>query len=152
MRRKEREIRDPAALVEILHRAWVCRLAMSADDQPYVLPLCFGYRDRTLYIHCAQEGLKIDVLKKNNRVCFEVDGDHELVRGDSSCEWGMKGRSVIGFGRAHLISDPDGKSRALDVIMDHYGAKPPFSYKEKGFEKTLIIKVDIETMTGKTLG
>ena len=152
MRRKEREITDHTALEEILHKARICRLAMSADDQPYVIPLCFGYRDRTLYIHCAQEGLKIDMLKKNNRICFEVDGDHELVRGESAFEWGMKGRSVIGFGRAHLINDPEGKTRALDVIMEHYGAKGPFAYKNKGFQKALVIKVEIERLTGKKVG
>lgn len=152
MRRKEREITDHAILEEILHKAWICRLAMSADDQPYVIPLCFGYRDKTLYIHCAQEGLKIDMLKKNHRVCFEADGDLELKRGENACEWGMKGRSVIGFGRAHVIDDPDGKTMALGVIMEHYGAKAPFSYNAGGLEKALIIRVDIETMTGKKLG
>lgn len=152
MRRKEREITDHTTLEEILHKAWICRLGMSADDQPYVIPLCFGYRDGTLYVHCAQEGLKIDMLKKNNRVCFEVDGDHELIRGESACEWGMKGRSVVGFGRAHLINDPEGKTRALDAIMEHYGAKRPFAYKDKGFEKALVIKVVIERLTGKKVG
>jgi len=151
MRRKEKEITDRTALEEILHKAWICRLAMSADDQPYVIPLCFGYRDRILYIHCAQEGMKIDMLKKNSRVCFEVDADHEIVRGESACEWGMKGKSVVGFGRAHLINDAEDKTRALDIIMEHYGVNRPFAYKDKAFEKALVIKVEIESLTGKKI-
>ena len=151
MRRKEKEITDQATLDEILQRAWICRLAMSADDQPYVIPFSFGYRDRALYIHCAQEGMKIDLLRKNSRVCFEVDVDHELVRGESACEWGMKGKSVVGFGRAHLINDAEDKTRALDIIMEHYGANRPFVYKDKAFERALVIKVEIESLTGKKI-
>jgi len=149
MRRKEKEIAEREVLEEILHKAPVCHLAMSDKDQPYVVPLNFGYHDNALYFHCAQEGRKLDILKRNNRVCFEVDVDHELVHGVSACEWGMKGRSVVGIGKACLIDDAVGKQQALDIIMKHYGAHEPFSYKGKGFEKALIIKVEIESMSGK---
>lgn len=152
MRRKEREITDRIALDEIVHKALICRLAMCDGDQPYVIPLNFGYDGNSLYIHCAQEGKKLDILKKNNRVCFEVDIDHELVKGESACDWGIKGKSVIGSGKAVLIEDGEEKRRALDIIMEHYGARPPYSYREKGFHKALIIRVDVEGMTGKNLG
>jgi len=149
MRRKEKEIAEREVLEEILHKAPVCHLAMSDRDQPYVVPLNFGYHDNALYFHCAREGRKLDILRKNNRVCFEVDVDHELVKGESACEWGMKGKSVVGIGKAFLIDDAVGKQQALDIIMKHYGAQEPFSYKAKGFEKALIIKVEIESMSGK---
>ena len=152
MRRKEREITERTAMEEILHRAPVCRLALSVEDQPYVIPLCFGYRDGNLYFHCALEGMKLDMVRKNNRVCFECDVDHELVTSESPCEWGMRGRSVVGFGKVSLIEAPEAKREALGVIMEHYGAKGPFSYKEKGFEKALILKVEIGSMTGKKIG
>ena len=149
MRRREKEIGGREVLEEILQLATVCHLAMSENDQPYVVPLNFGYRDNALYFHCAREGKKVDILRKNNCVGFEVDVDHELVKGASACEWGMKGRSVVGTGKAYLVDDPAGKRQGLDVIMKHYGAPEPFSYKEKGFEKALIIKVEIESMSGK---
>jgi nitroimidazol reductase NimA-like FMN-containing flavoprotein (pyridoxamine 5'-phosphate oxidase superfamily) len=152
MRRKEREITDRTALDEIVHEALICRLAMCDGDQPYVIPLNFGYDGNSLYVHCAQEGKKLAILKKNNRVCFEVDIDHELVKGESACDWSMKAKSVIGFGKAFLIEEVEEKRRALGIIMDHQGAGPPYSYKEKGFEKVMIIRVDVESMTGKKLG
>jgi nitroimidazol reductase NimA-like FMN-containing flavoprotein (pyridoxamine 5'-phosphate oxidase superfamily) len=152
MRRKEREITEKSMLEEIIHRAQVCRLAMSVDDRPYVIPLCFGYKDGNLYFHCAREGMKLDMVRKNNNVCFECDVDHELVVSESPCEWGIKGRSVVGFGKISLIEEPEAKRDALDVIMEHYGGKGPFLYKEKGFEKALIMKVKIERMTGKKVG
>jgi len=152
MRRKEREITEKRMIEEIIHRAQVCRLAMSVDDQPYVIPLCFGYRGGNLYFHCAREGMKLDMIRKNNNVCFEGDVDHEMVVSESPCEWGIKGRSVVGFGKISRIEEPEARRDALDVIMEHYGGKGPFLYKEKGFEKALIMKVEIERMTGKKVG
>lgn len=152
MRRKEKKIQGKRDLEEIIKRALVCRVALSLDGRPYVVPLCFGYEDGFLFFHCAREGMKLDMLRKNNRVCFECDIEHELVLSESPCEWGMKGRSVIGFGRAFFVDDLESKKGALDVIMAHYGAKGPYTYKEKGLSKALIIKVEIETMTGKKIG
>jgi nitroimidazol reductase NimA-like FMN-containing flavoprotein (pyridoxamine 5'-phosphate oxidase superfamily) len=152
MRRKEKEITDRTALDEIVHKALVCRLAMCDGDRPYVVPLNFGYDGKSLYVHCAKEGRKLAILKKNNRVCFEVDSGHELVKGERACDWSMKGNSVIGFGKAFLIEAAEEKRRALDIIMEHHGARPPHIYKEKGFEKVMVIRVDVQSMTGKKLG
>jgi len=152
MRRKEREITEIKAVEEIIDRAQICRLAMCVDDQPYVVPLCFGYRAGALYFHCALEGKKLDIVRRNSNVCFECDVDTELVVSGNPCEWGMKGRSVVGFGKISLIEEPRAKRDGFDVIMEHYGAKGPFSYKEKGLEKAMIMKVQIEKMTGKKVG
>jgi hypothetical protein len=117
-----------------------------------VVPLCFGYKDNTLYFHTAVKGMKMDILKKNNRVCFECDLDHEIVTSPEPCDWGLKYRSVIGFGKAAFLEDRDRKEKALEIILEHYGAEGPFSFNEKGFKKTAVIKVDIESMTGKKAG
>lgn len=152
MRRKEKKIKKQEEVEAILQRALVCRLALAADDQPYIVPMCFGCRDGCLYFHCALEGMKLDILKKNNRVCFECDVDHALVTAENACEWGMKGESVVGFGKAFFVEDAEAKKDALNVIMEHYGARGPFSYKEKGLLNALIIRVEIESMTGKRIG
>jgi len=102
MRRKDREIEDRAELESIISAANVCRLAMSENDRPYIVPLCFGYKNDNLYFHSAGEGKKLEMLRKNKYVCFEMDIDHELVRADLPCESEMKYRSVIGFGQASL--------------------------------------------------
>jgi nitroimidazol reductase NimA-like FMN-containing flavoprotein (pyridoxamine 5'-phosphate oxidase superfamily) len=152
MRRKEREIKDKAEIESIINKASVCRLAMTDGKQPYLVPLCFGYKDNALYFHSAREGKKLDILRKNNNVCFEFDTDHELVASENACDWGMKYRSVIGYGTASLLDEPESKEKALEIILEHYSAKGLFSYREKGFQKTMIIKVDIESMTGKKAG
>jgi len=151
MRRKEQEITDRAAIESIIARSAVCRLALSEDGRPYIVPLCFGYEDNALYFHTAREGKKIDILKKNNRVCFEVDCDHELVTNETPCRWSMKYRSVIGVGKASFIDDPELKGKALDIVMRHYGGRPS-GYLAAAMDKMLIIKVEIESVTGKYSG
>lgn len=151
MRRKEKEITYPPHIENIIAHSSVCRLAMSDDGQPYVIPLCYGYKDNTFYLHSAREGRKLDILRKNDRVCIEIETDCETIRGDDACAWSMKYRCIIGFGRASFIDDDEAKRRAFDVIMGHY-TEGHHEYIIKKMKNTVIIKVVIELMTGKQSG
>jgi nitroimidazol reductase NimA-like FMN-containing flavoprotein (pyridoxamine 5'-phosphate oxidase superfamily) len=148
MRRKEKEITGRSEIESIIRNSLVCRLGLADAGTPYIVPLCFGYKDNRLYFHSAKAGRKIEILKRNNAVCFEFDGNLKVQAGKAACDWGMKFRSVIGYGRASFIEDPEDKRKALDVIMAQY-ADGAFEYSEKMFEKALLIKVEIESMTGK---
>jgi hypothetical protein len=148
MRRKDREITDIALTEDIIRNSMVCRLGMSRDDQPYVVPLCFAYSDKTLYFHSAGEGLKLEILQQNPNVCVEFDIDQEVIQGDKPCKWSMQYRSVIGFGKASFVEDLEEKRKGLDAIMKHYSGRS-FEYVEQAIESTCIIKVEIESMTGK---
>ena len=151
MRRKEKEITDKTAMESIILRSSVCRLALSEEDRPYIVPLCFGYEDDTLYFHSAREGRKLDILRKNNKVCFEFDIVHEIVEADDACGWGMKFQSVIGAGKGSIIDDIESKRKALNIIMQNY-SRNSYEYPDKTVKKTVIIKVKIEHMTGKQSG
>ncbi|MGD9383080.1 MAG: pyridoxamine 5'-phosphate oxidase family protein [Desulfobacterales bacterium] len=151
MRRKDKAITNNAEIESIIRRSMVCRLAMANQDRPYMVPLCFGYKDHTLYFHSAGQGKKLDMLKKNNSVCFEFDIDCEPIKSDKACEWGMKYKSVIGFGKASFIEELESKRRALDIIMQHYSGES-FDYPEAKIKNTVVIKVKIEHMTGKYSG
>ena len=148
MRRKDKEITDKAEIESIIGRSMVCRLAMTDKGQPYIVPLCFGYKDNTLYFHSAGQGKKLDILKKNNLVCFEFDIDCEPIKEDKACDWGMKYKSVVGFGKASFIKDFESKCKALDVIMQQYSGES-FVYPEAKVKNAVVIKVEIENMTGK---
>ena len=151
MRRKEKEITDKAEIEEIVSRAKVCRLAMVDNGEPYILPLCFGYKDSAFYFHSAPEGRKIDILKKNSRVCFELDVDVEIAEGKEACGWSMRYKSVIGWGAAVIVSDPEQRREALNIIMAHYASdgKNAFSYSESIFENTAVIRVNVGSISGK---
>ncbi|MDT8301144.1 MAG: pyridoxamine 5'-phosphate oxidase family protein [Sedimentisphaerales bacterium] len=151
MRQKDQEINDIASIEDIIHKGQVCRLALSENERPYIVPLCFGYKDNNIFFHTAREGKKLDILRKNNNVCFEIDIDQELVKGKKACNCTMKYRSVIGFGKAELIDDIESKRKAFNIIMQNY-LEGFFKYPEESIKNTVIIRVEIENMTGKKLG
>lgn len=152
MRKREKEIKEKHAIESIMKRAAICRIGLSGNDVPYVVPLNFGYRDNCLYFHSAKEGKKIDMMQKNNTVCFEIDVDTELMQAEDPCKWSMKYSSVIGFGRAFLLEEPEEKRQALNIIMEHYSGRSSREYPEKALGSIAIIKVQIESMTGKRSG
>ena len=151
MRRKDKEITDIKEIEEIISKSTVCHLALSLDNTPYVVPLSFGYKDKIIYFHSAKQGKKVDILKANNKVCFEFDIDHELVESEKACSWSMKFRSVIGFGKAYFIENMEEKQKALDIIMQNYSDKT-FLFEEKRINSILVGKIDIKEITGKKSG
>ncbi len=121
MRRNDREITDRRAIDDIIRRSRVCRLGLCDGGQPYIVPMSFGYDGEALYFHAASQGRKIDVLTKNNRVCFEFYILHDVIRADRPCRWGMRYESVIGFGTAEHIWDLQAREKALACIMRQCG-------------------------------
>lgn len=148
MRHFERQISDPVEIEGIIRSAMVCRLAMCVNDQPYIVPLCFGYQDGVLYFHSAGEGKKLDMLEANRKVCFEFDIDQRIVKAENPCDWSMDYRSVIGFGVATIVDDGEEKRVGLDAIMRQYSPRA-FSYPDAEVMGITVIRVEIESMTGK---
>jgi len=151
MRRKEKEIIEDEILTEIIGSAKVCRLGLSDEGVPSIVPLCFGYKEKTLYFHSATEGNKIGIIKKNPSVCFEFDRNIEVVQSDKPCNWGMKYQSIIGHGIAIFIDTLQEKREALQIIMSQY-ADGNFSLQDSAVSSTTVFKVIIEKMTGKQSG
>ena len=148
MRRREREIKDREVIDAIIRRCQVCRLGLSDGEEPYIVPLCFGYDGEALYFHSASEGRKIDILRKNGRVCFEFDIPEGMREAEQGCRWGIKYRSVIGFGTAEMVDDQEGKKKALEIVMAQYSGKK-YVFPEDVVAKTAVIKVVIARVTGK---
>jgi len=149
--RKDKEIKDKDEIESTIKRANVCRIGLAENNIPYVVPLVFGYKDNCLYFHSAPEGKKIDIIKRNNNVCFEIDTDCELVKSETACNWDIKYYSVIGFGKAFFIDDPEEKRTALNIIMKHYSGNS-YEYPANEINEVAIIKVKINSMTRKKSG
>jgi nitroimidazol reductase NimA-like FMN-containing flavoprotein (pyridoxamine 5'-phosphate oxidase superfamily) len=148
MRRKDREITDRAEIEAVINEAMVCRIGLVDDNTPYVVPVCFGYENGSVYIHSAREGKKITMLEKNPRCCFEVDICDHVIRSDKPCSWEMRYRSVIGYGRACILTNPAEKRHGLSCIMHHYDSGI-HEFSENDLAAVTVIRIPIESMTGK---
>lgn len=95
---------------EMLSSALVGRLGLCSGNEPYVVPVSFCYRDGKVYIHGAKTGKRVDYVKRNPRVCFEVD------EYDPDGSW----RSVIVSGHARLSDETDVKLKALKGLAQKY--------------------------------
>ncbi len=148
MRRKDKEITDKKEIEKILKKSQICHIAMVDKDKPYIVPMNFGYKNKTLFFHSALEGKKINLIKKNPNLCFEVDQVAQFKKAKIACDWSIEYKSVIGEGRAQLLHDPEEKREGLDIIMAQYSGRT-FEYPSENLEKTLVIKLVIDKMTGK---
>lgn len=151
MRRQDKEITDPALIDAIIQNALVCRIAMSDGAEPYIVPLSFGYESEHIYLHSAGHGRKIDILKRNPRVCFEFETDCEALPAEKACLFTMRYRSVIGYGVASFLEDVQEKIRAMQCIMSHYTGQA-FSFTETDVAGIAVVKIDIEKRSGKQSG
>ena len=134
----------------ILNQAEIIHIAMLDGDRPYIIPLNYGYAENTIYFHCAKEGKKIDLIKKNNTVCFQTEVDVKVLRAEIAHKCATLYQSVIGYGKAIIIDDPKEKKQAADILMNHY-IKEEGRKHEYGscLKEVCMIKIDIDSMTGK---
>ena len=138
--------------MEILEQCKILRLAMQDGEGLYIVPLSFGYvtHEDTLsfYIHSAKEGRKVTAMTPGCPVAFELDCGFQLQEGDTACKYSCGFASLIGSGRANLVTDPAEKALGLTSLMRHQTGKD-FTFTEEQTRSTAIFRVDVETMTGK---
>lgn len=151
MRQKNREIKDINKIVEVIDACEVCRIAINDEEYPYIVPLNFGYEMKenpVFYFHSALEGMKIELIKKNNKVSFEMDTAHELYSEESRGYCTFRYKSVIGTGEIYFIEDEKEKEHALQKIMNHYHMED-FPWSRAAMPRTLVYKLVVRTITGK---
>jgi uncharacterized protein len=139
---------------EIIGKCQVCYVGMSGDDgMPYVVPFNFGYKDRVIYLHSAQQGMKIDILKKNPKVCVVFSTDHELHHQSEhvACSYSMHYRSVQAFGEVEFIDDIEQKVGILNIVMANY-ADREFTYNAPSLREVCTFKVNVNRFSGKIFG
>lgn len=145
-----RKITDIEEIEGIINKAIVCHIGLVDGDEPYVVPVCFGYERNVLYFHGNLEGRKVELIKKNSKVCFEMEVDVEVKKADEACDWAIKYRSVIGVGRACILEKEEDKMYALNLITKRYTGNE-LSFPKAKLDKTLVVKVDITSINGKQL-
>lgn len=153
MRRKEREIKDTSELVKILSKNCVGTLSLGGGEYPYAVPLNFGFSENDgefkVYFHCASEGKKIELIKKNPKVCFEVHTMERITgEGESACVYSCAYESVIGFGCARELTSHDEKKEALIKIMENCTGRE-FGFNENQTRGVTVFEIAFSEVTGK---
>jgi len=154
MRRKDREIQGIVDKIKIIENCKYCRIGLSENNYPYIVPLNYGYsyedENLTLFFHSAKEGKKIDIIKNNNEACFEIDYDTKLIEGEKACNYGYEYRSIIGFGKIIFLETNEEKIEGLNKIMQHQtGEKNNYTFNENEVKNVLVFKMVVEDFTGK---
>jgi hypothetical protein len=149
VRRRDKEITDRAEIDSIIGAAEVCRIAMANANEPYLVPVSFGFDGTSIYFHTAKTGRKLEFFAANDRICFEFEANVSIQNDESdACAWTFAFESVIGYGTVEELTSPEDKARGLNQIMRHYSGRD-WSVDEQQLVTTRVWRIDIESLTGK---
>ena len=150
--KRERQVTDPQQILHILDTAKVLNLGLSQNDEPYVVPMNYGYRMEegklTLYLHSAVRGKKLDMLKANPNVFFELDCDHVPFEGTLPCQYGISYASVMGKASATIVEDVEEKTEAMSILMKTQTGRD-FTFNERLVSIVTVIRLDVSAYTAK---
>ena len=152
MTKRELQITDPAQIQAILDKAKVLRLGLAVNNEPYIVPMNYGYTMEegklTFYLHSAVRGKKLDMIRENSRVFIELDCDQVPFDGVKPCQYGLSYSSVMGCGTAALVEDVEEKIRAMSILMKTQTGKD-FSFNEKLVSIVAVVRIDVAEYTAK---
>ena len=152
MTKRELQITDPEQIRAILDNAKVLRLGLAVNNEPYVVPMNYGYMMENgklkLYLHSALRGKKLDMIRANPKVFFELDCDLKPFEGVKPCQYGLAYSSIMGRGEARIIEDVEEKMEAMTILMKTQTGKD-FSFYEKLVSIVAVVRIDVEEYTAK---
>ena len=152
MTKRELQITDPEQIRAILDNAKVLRLGLAVNNEPYVVPMNYGYMMENgklkLYLHSALRGKKLDMIRANPKVFFELDCDLKPFEGVKPCQYGLAYSSIMGRGEARIIEDVEEKMEAMTILMKTQTGKD-FSFNEKLVSIVAVVRIDVEEYTAK---
>lgn len=157
MRRKDKAVPDEAVINAVLTKAGNGRLGLADGDQPYVVPVCFGYDParQTAYVHCAREGRKLEIIARNPKVCLEATTGTELIvpsDAGKACGFSMAYTSVIAEGVAELMTEPEDVREALNWIMTAFVPGEDFAFEDKALARTAALRLRFDSISCKRSG
>lgn len=153
MRRRDRELSEPAQIRDIIDCCKVCRLGFYDKGEVYIIPLNFGYafedESYVLYFHGAAEGRKFDLAGATPEVGFEMDTDFQINEGENACSFSARFRSLVGTGQLSVVEEREEKLRGLGLIMKHMTGREEWIFDESALAKTAVFRLDVKSLSGK---
>ena len=151
MRRKDREVQSLDEIFDILNRCDTVRVAFRGEEYPYVVPVSFGAElvngKVIVYFHCAREGMKLELLKKDPRIC--VEGDIFIRTETTNHGITTRYESVIGFGECRIVEDEKEIKHGLKLLTEHYGYLDYSLDRCRALEHLYVVKAVLSEITGK---
>jgi nitroimidazol reductase NimA-like FMN-containing flavoprotein (pyridoxamine 5'-phosphate oxidase superfamily) len=152
MHKKEREIIDRQEIFQILRRGKYTTISLCRNNEPYVVTMNYGFDEEknALYFHCAQKGLKLDFIKENPNACATVIEDRGYLMNECAhAYW-----SVVLWGKMTRIENIEEKKAGIEVLLHHLEDDPDIVrkrtlQKENAYQNVMILRLDIEEITGK---
>ncbi len=152
MTRREKQVFDINEIIKILDKSKVLHLGLVDGDEPYVVPMNYGYtienEKLTLWLHGATQGRKLDVMRANPKVFFSMECDLQPFEGDVACRYGVGYSSLMGKGIAEIVEDVEVKKNALTFLMKTQTGKD-FEFNDKLVSVVSVIKIDVTEYTAK---
>jgi len=153
MRRSDREVKGRQNVFDILMKCDILRLGINTPDFPYIVPMNFGAeldgQAMTIWLHCAHEGLKLDLIERDPRVGFEADCSLKLLPAEKAGNFSMAYESVIGCGSVSICGDNESKLRGLKALMRHYVPDRDFDFTDSELGTVCVLRIDVLQATGK---
>ena len=152
MTKRERQITDPDQIRQILEDGKVLHLGLCVDNEPYVVPMNYGFtfedEKLVLYLHSAVRGKKLDMIRVNPKVFFEIDCHRIPFEGKVACQYGMSYSSIMGKGHAQILDNSEEKQKAMTLLMKAQTGKD-FSFNDPLVSIVAVIRIDVSEYTAK---
>jgi len=152
MTKRELQITDEGRIRDILDTAKVLHLGLAVNNEPYVVPMNYGYiledGKLTLYLHSAVQGKKLDMVRANANVFFELECGLQPFEGRVPCQYGLVYSSVMGRGKACIVEDVEEKKQAMSILMKTQTGKD-FTFEDRLVSIVSVIRIDVENYTAK---
>ena len=152
MTKRELQITDEQQIRAILDAGKVLHLGLCVDNEPYVVPMNYGYcleeGRLVIYLHSALQGRKLDMIRRNPKVFFELDCNWVPFEGEKPCQYGLSYSSVMGRGTAEIVEDVEEKKKAMSLLMKTQTEKE-FTFEDRLVSIVAVIRIDVAEYTAK---
>lgn len=155
MTKREREITDPNKIDEIINDCLYLHLGLVDDGKPYIVPLNYGVtKDEAdghyiIYLHGANKGRKLDVIRKNPDCCFTMERNVAPFEGRMACQYGMTYECIMGEGQIKIIDDIEEKINSMKILMKTQTGSDDFQFDDRMVSIVSVMRIDVTEISAK---
>ena len=150
--RPDREILEISEIKDLLLKGKFAVISTCMNNEPYIVTLSYGFDEKknSLYFHCAPQGLKIDYVKSNPRICATIIEDGGYVKDECAHNY----KTVVFWGKIHFVADLEEKRHGMQILLSHLEdnaaiIQEKLKKSEAYFPKMTVLRIDIEEIHAK---